>query len=168
MAEQQIQLASSYPAVVGAVLTALRKEKELDQKDLAIACGADAAVSTWSRIEKGESALTVEQLMVAAAVLERMPSEILAIADNQMIELAQRGVDAGFTRGYLAATVAAAAAGAVVPFVGGPLLAAVAAGAAAASVGKSALFKRLQKAVIDKVGGFDVAAGFTDRKKPPK
>lgn len=57
---------TNYAAIVGIILSSLRKEKGLSQSE--VAQYLDLNVSTWSRIESGLSALTVEQLAETKAV----------------------------------------------------------------------------------------------------
>jgi transcriptional regulator with XRE-family HTH domain len=87
---------ASYPAVVGAVLLARRKELGLSQSNLADAVGL--TVSTWSRIENGESALTIEQLAAAAQALGVAPSALLQVAEEKIAELNRRGIATSPTR----------------------------------------------------------------------
>jgi transcriptional regulator with XRE-family HTH domain len=49
--------------------------------------------STWSRIENGASALTIEQLAIAADELGVKRSEILELADQSVNELKIRGIE---------------------------------------------------------------------------
>jgi transcriptional regulator with XRE-family HTH domain len=116
-AKSSVQAIASYPGVVGAVLAAMRKEKELAQSDVAAAIGA--TVSTWSRIESGESALTIEQLAVAATELQVEPSAILRRADEKVAELRSKGIETKASRSSVEAIVSSGA----VPLVGASLLA---------------------------------------------
>lgn len=81
---------TTYPAVVGAILIARRKELGLSQNALAESVGL--TVSTWSRIENGDSALTIEQLKLAGDKLNVLPSQILKEADEKIIELKIEGL----------------------------------------------------------------------------
>ncbi|MCI1047793.1 helix-turn-helix domain-containing protein [Caballeronia zhejiangensis] len=78
------------PSVIGLILEAARKERGLSQGEIAPSVGV--AVSTWSRIENGESALTVEQLAKAAQALQISSSSILRAAEEKLIDLQSRGV----------------------------------------------------------------------------
>lgn len=82
--------ATTYPAIIGGVLARLRNGRGLDQGKMAESVGVGQ--STWSRVENGASALTIEQLATAAAVLGARPSEILAMADRSAADLRQRGI----------------------------------------------------------------------------
>ena len=83
---------TSFTAVVGAVLASLRKSKaNLNQSDMASAIGA--TVSTWSRIETGETAMTIEQLTLAAEKLDVPPSEVLIAAEKMVLELRSKGIE---------------------------------------------------------------------------
>ncbi len=80
-----MQAGSTYAAVVGAVIAKLRSERAIGQGDLASAVGVGQPA--WSRIEKGGSALTVDQLARAATALNCSPSEILGMADRTVLEM---------------------------------------------------------------------------------
>ncbi len=84
-------IVTTYPAIVGACLAAKRKEQGLSQSELALSVGL--TVSTWSRIENGESALTIEQLALAAQRLNLPRSELLINADKKVAELEYRGIE---------------------------------------------------------------------------
>ncbi len=82
---------TTYSAIVGRVLAMQRQKCQLEQANLASALGITQ--STWSRIESGESALTVEQLGLAAGALGTSPAEILRSVDHAVAGLRQRGVN---------------------------------------------------------------------------
>jgi transcriptional regulator with XRE-family HTH domain len=86
----KLQVATSYPAVLGRLLTQARSVKGLDQSRVAEAVGVSQ--STWSRIEKGEIALTIEQLAAACGELGVQPSDILQQTDLAARRLTDRGV----------------------------------------------------------------------------
>jgi transcriptional regulator with XRE-family HTH domain len=81
---------TTYPALVGNVLAQLRKEKGIGQAEFGALVGIGQ--STWSRIEKGESALTIEQLAKAARQLELAPHELLAVVDGAKENLRDQGI----------------------------------------------------------------------------
>ena len=81
---------TTYPALVGNVLAQLRKEKGIGQAEFGALVGIGQ--STWSRIEKGESALTIEQLAKAARHLELAPHELLAVVDGARENLQDQGI----------------------------------------------------------------------------
>ncbi len=85
-----VAAATSYPAIVGAVLVVVRKDRGLTQRDLAEQLGVSP--SLWSRIEHGGSALSVEQLGRAAAALGVRPSDVASRADLAAEQLGRRGV----------------------------------------------------------------------------
>lgn len=161
---------SSYPAVVGEVLRNLRKSRggaggkgDLTQEDMAKEVfGEDAPASSWSRIESGKTALTIEQLAIAASKLNLAPSEILQLADQVMVRIASEGVNAGLTRNFAKIAAAAAAVGVVTPLAGPMLAAAVAAVFAKSGLDKeSDLFASIKKSVLDRLGGIQAAAGWS-------
>jgi len=125
-------VAVSYPAIVGAILLAKRKELGLSQAEMADAVGVN--VSTWSRVENGDSALTIEQLASAAEALKARPSSIIEVAERKLEELKMRGIATGANRSDLAAIAAMGAiplAGSALVGVLGPI-GALAAGVASA------------------------------------
>lgn len=81
---------TTYPAIVGRILAAHREERQIEQSDIANQIGVSQ--STWSRIERGETALTVEALARAAKVLGVSSSSVLDDADRAKEGLAQMDV----------------------------------------------------------------------------
>lgn len=79
MESEQYQAITTSGAVLGQVLVVLRKKHELTQTDIASKVGISP--STWSRIEKGEVALSIEQLRAAAHELKMKPGDIIALAE---------------------------------------------------------------------------------------
>jgi len=90
LSTQILSPGTTYPAVVGGVVVKLRDKLDLKQGDLANAVGVTQA--TWSRIENGSSALTIEQLGLAAERLGKQPSEILRLADEASQQLKIQGI----------------------------------------------------------------------------
>ncbi len=87
---QKTAIVTTSGAVLGAVLVKLRTDKGMTQGDLAAAVGVGPP--TWSRIERGESGLSIEQLKDVAKALNETPWHLLQIADNGEKELAKRGI----------------------------------------------------------------------------
>jgi len=82
--------AATYAGVVGQVLVLARQKIGLGQAELAAAVGVSQP--TWSRIERGTQALTIEQLHAAATRLGVEPSAILARAERVSEHLRSQGV----------------------------------------------------------------------------
>lgn len=82
---------TTYPAIVGQVLAQLRREAGVNQAHLARAVGVTQ--SAWSRIERGDVAITVEQLAVAARLLGTTPRDVLAYAQSTQEAAERRGVE---------------------------------------------------------------------------
>ncbi|MHB1608346.1 MAG: helix-turn-helix domain-containing protein [Acidiferrobacter thiooxydans] len=82
--EQQPTLVATSRAVLGYVLAELRRRRKLTQAQFAEQLGL--AGSTWSRVEKGETSLTVEQLRAAA--------DRLGISAASLLNLAAKGEEA--------------------------------------------------------------------------
>lgn len=110
----------SYPALIGAVISRIRKEKGMSQSDLAGA--VEVGVSTWSRIESGESALSIEQLVTAADYLDVAPSSILQAVEERVASLRQKQVATVSARSQAQAVATSLG---VIPLVGASLVAAV-------------------------------------------
>lgn len=85
-----VRPAASYPEIVGGVLKQLRVLRQLDQAALAHAVGV--AQPTWSRIENGTIAITIEQLGFVAPQLGVSPSEILRRADVAAENFIKQGI----------------------------------------------------------------------------
>ncbi len=81
---------TTYPAVVGRILAMLREQHGMEQSEIAQCVGLSQ--STWSRIERGESAFTIEQLATAAAAFNTLPSRILEQSDSATAALEKMNV----------------------------------------------------------------------------
>jgi len=79
-----------YSVVVGRVLQQRRTQLGLHQKNLAAALGITQ--SAYSRLESGDTALSLTQLRIAAAVLQAPASAILASAEQYANYLQLQGV----------------------------------------------------------------------------
>jgi transcriptional regulator with XRE-family HTH domain len=86
----EMKTVTTYGAILGAVLGQIRTTGGLKQSDLAEAVGIGA--STWSRIEKGESALSTDQLKLAADALKIPPGRILDMVEMAEKATAQKGI----------------------------------------------------------------------------
>ncbi len=87
---------TTYKAIVSEVIILRRKELGLNQADLAEKIGMSQ--SAWSRVEKGPSNLTVEQLTKVASALEVAPNHIIAEADQAKIALEHDGIQVAETK----------------------------------------------------------------------
>lgn len=87
---------ATYSAVVGFILCGLRKSKGVSQSE--IADYLELNVSTWSRIENGESALTIEQMALAAEFLGVYPSDIMKEVEDKIKILNNRGIKVNAVR----------------------------------------------------------------------
>ena len=90
MEEKTVSGNTTYPALVGNIIASLRKEMSIGQAEFSAMVGVGQ--STWSRIEKGQSALTVEQLAKAAMQLDLQPHELLAVVDGARDSLEAQGI----------------------------------------------------------------------------
>ena len=85
-----MQAGSTYAAIVGAVIANKRESLKMPQGDLAEHVGVGQPA--LSRIEKGESALTIDQLARAAQKLGTSPSALLAEADNTALTMIEQNL----------------------------------------------------------------------------
>lgn len=85
-------IGTTYQSVLGAVISSARtaSEKTITQADIAAQLGI--TVSTWSRIERGESALNLEQLVKLAAYLQIPLSALFKFVEDRIEELSRQGV----------------------------------------------------------------------------
>ena len=111
---------TTYQAVLGRLIAQKRQEKQIDQGEMARHVGVSR--STWSRIEAGASALSMDQLTKAASKLDLPLGELMLEVDGVVRELRQKNVNVLDSRDQTsAAKMGKAAAGAVV-FLGGAVL----------------------------------------------
>lgn len=110
---------TTYPAVVGAFVATKRKERGFSQGEIAEKVGL--TISTWSRIENGETALTIEQLAQVAHALSMTPGELMVTIDGIMIELSKKGIGTNIERVSSDAIVASGS----IPLVGSGLTSAI-------------------------------------------
>lgn len=87
----QIRNVTTSAAVLGQTIASARHIKGLKQSDIGAALGLGA--SSWSRIEKGDSAITYEQLRMVARLLEMSVGEIDEIVVAGEKEAVRRGMD---------------------------------------------------------------------------
>lgn len=83
--------ATTYPAIVGGVLAQMRTRQGLHQQDLARSIGITQ--STLSRMEKGQSSISVEHLRLAAHHLNLAPSAIINHADQVEASMHSQGIE---------------------------------------------------------------------------
>ena len=119
----EISAVTTTGAVLGAVLANLRSAADLKQSDLADAVGVGP--STWSRIEKGESGLSIDQLRLVARALGYTPGQILEMAEAAESEATEKGIQVqplGTSIASIASIgVGATSIGAVIPVLGNVL-----------------------------------------------
>ena len=80
---------TSYHAVLGQVLKELRKDKGIDQSE--IAQKMDINRSSWSQIENGNATVNMQQLKKIGAIFKMEASEIVLKADTIAKSLEDRG-----------------------------------------------------------------------------
>lgn len=102
---------SSFPALLGAIMAMKRRNLGLTQEE--VAKELDITTSSWSRIERGETALNIEQLLLVCKLLNFKPSELLKEAETQENILVDKGVMVVIERKEYASLAKVAAAGAL-------------------------------------------------------
>jgi len=90
MSTNKLHPETTYRSIVGQVIVNIRKKLGFDQASLSNAVGVTQ--STWSRIERGESPLTIDQLIKASEYLRIRSSVILSEAEQAMDNLKKQGV----------------------------------------------------------------------------
>jgi transcriptional regulator with XRE-family HTH domain len=76
--------------VLGKVLELQRKSLQWNQEEMAKRLGTSQ--SAWSRVETGQSNLSVEELAVVAHVLKTRPEDVLRDVQRSLEHLQKRGV----------------------------------------------------------------------------
>lgn len=86
-----MQPETSYPAIIGRILEHQRKEAGYDQAAFAEQMGLTQ--SAWSRIERGQSGLSIEHLLKISKILNTQPHKIVADADYATKQLERKGIE---------------------------------------------------------------------------
>ena len=89
MREPHSSSRTTVPSVFGGVVRSLRGD--LRQAEFAQALGLTQ--SGWSRIERGETAIGLDQLFLVAQVLGMQPSELLQMTERALGDLQSRGYE---------------------------------------------------------------------------
>ena len=89
MSNQRKEVAT-YSAIVGSIIANYRKSRNLGQAE--ISAKLNISQATWSRIERGNTAINVSQLSEIAALFGVSPHELLLKADQMADELKMRGI----------------------------------------------------------------------------
>ena len=91
-----MKLKTTYQTVLGRLIASRRRQKQMDQGELARHVGVNR--STWSRIEAGLSALSIDQLAKAASALGVSVSQLTTEADEVVRGLRQEDVEVHSSR----------------------------------------------------------------------
>ena len=89
-----MQAETTYSAILGQILKELRKNNGMDQSDIAEKMGMNR--SSWSRIESGNTMMTIQQLQKASDIL----SDTLKIEANEILLKADTIASAMKKEGY--------------------------------------------------------------------
>jgi transcriptional regulator with XRE-family HTH domain len=85
-----IQNVTLYSQLAARLVGELRRQRNLDQKELASRLGVSP--STWSRVESGEVGLSLDQMAAAASALGTTPGHLISQVDQAAGHLKRRGV----------------------------------------------------------------------------
>ena len=121
---------TTYQAVLGRLITQKRQEKQIDQGEMARHVGVSR--STWSRIEAGASALSMDQLVKAARKLDIDLGELMLQVDEVVRELRRKNVTVLDSRDQTSVAKWGKTAAATAVFLSGAVLGGVIAGIMAA------------------------------------
>ena len=80
-----------YPVLVGRVVKSLRAERKIDQASMAQALSLTQ--SAYSRIESGDTAMSIWQLRLCALVLHVAPSDLLRRVEVLEHRVATEGIE---------------------------------------------------------------------------
>ena len=97
------QPAIPYTALVGRVILSHRGRKGLHQKDMAAALGISQ--SAYSRIEQGDTTISISQLRVIGRRLDIAPGNLLRDADRLAEQLRVQGVAVSDEKGIQPAAI---------------------------------------------------------------
>jgi transcriptional regulator with XRE-family HTH domain len=101
MATTAPKLGTTFQNVFGVVVTDLRSSRDpaVTQTELADSLGL--AVSTWSRIERGESAMTLDQMLRVAIFFRTPLSDLLLRCEKVVKSLNEQGVEVSISKDAL-------------------------------------------------------------------
>jgi transcriptional regulator with XRE-family HTH domain len=85
-----MQQVTSYPQLLGQVVRVRRKRAGVDQESFGKGLGMSG--SGWSRVESGDTTMTVAQLRQVARALGVTPSALLMEVDGLVASIAEKGM----------------------------------------------------------------------------
>lgn len=121
---------TSFTAILGSVISNLRKKQGVGQD--ALARKLNITASTLSRMENGESSITVDQLYALSSALEIKPHQIIQAAEKFEEALRQAGISSVAEKSELLETTHAVFKGASLALIAGPIGSAISEGLKAA------------------------------------
>lgn len=104
MSSTKSAFATSYPTIIGGLIGQMRKDRNISQADFAAQLGIGQ--STWSKIEKGNSGLSFEQLVQAAKLLGVDASDLVSRTEDIAADLARKNIEVNSTRPQQPSTAA--------------------------------------------------------------
>ena len=110
---------TTYQTVLGRLIAQKRKENGIDQEELAHRVGVSR--STWSRIEAGSSALSMDQLAKAASALGISLGELMLEVDDVVRKLRKQNVEVHDSRDQAKSASLGATGAAGGPSLAGPV-----------------------------------------------
>lgn len=88
--EPETVIISSFPTLLGAIMANERKKLKFTQKDMADSLNINT--SSWSRIERGETTINIEQLVLISKKLGIKASELIEKTEKKEAYLEEEGV----------------------------------------------------------------------------
>lgn len=98
MSANQPTLGTSFQNVFGVVVTSLRSSRNPTVTQTELADYLGLAVSTWSRIERGESAITLDQMLRVALFFGIPLSELLLKCEDIAQSLNEQGIEVSISK----------------------------------------------------------------------
>ncbi len=86
----ELDLHTSIPAIIGSLIAKRRIERDLSQTDAAHFL--DIGTSSWSRIENGETSMTLDQLFAICKGLDLKPSAFLTLVEEKIAVLESKDI----------------------------------------------------------------------------
>ncbi|NNA13705.1 helix-turn-helix transcriptional regulator [Pseudomonas lundensis] len=105
MTEVKPRLGTTFQGIFGSVVAELRAARVPTVTQTEVADHMGLAVSTWSRIERGESALTLEQMVRIATFFGVPLSKLLQECETRLKGLQDQGVTVALSRDTLNETI---------------------------------------------------------------
>jgi len=91
-------IGTTYQSVLGAIINSQRSERVPSITQAEIAEQLNITMSTWSRIERGESSLSLEQMVKLAAFLDLPLSVLFKLVEERIEHLRAQGISVAVSK----------------------------------------------------------------------